>query len=120
MPTNHDYDMAAVDAAPVKIFLETISSCNARCVMCPHPDVRRGSLQVLPTDVFERCVDQLAEVPSVEEVNPFNNNEPLTDKRLASLIHYIREKLPHVRIRMFSNGSLLTEELSRELIASGL
>ena len=46
--------------------------------------VRRGSLQLLPTDVFERCVDEIAGMASVTEVHPFNNNEPLTDKRLLS------------------------------------
>src|SRR5947209_3125807 len=120
MATHREYDMASVENPPAKIYLETISACNARCVMCPHPDVRRGSLQLLPTDVFERCVDEIAGMPSVTEVHPFNNNEPLTDKRLPSLIRYMREKLPNVYIRLFSNGSLLTEELSRELIASGL
>lgn len=120
MPPHRAFDPAMVDDPPVKIFLETISSCNARCVMCPHPEVRRGSLQVLPTDVFQRCVDEIAGMPSVTEVHPFNNNEPLTDKRMPSLIRYIREKLPHVNIRLFSNGSLLTEELSHELIEAGL
>lgn len=105
---------------PKKVYLETISACNARCVMCPHPEIRRGSLRKLPIDVFKRCVDEIASIPSIMEVNPFNNNEPLTDKRIPSLIRYIREELPQVKIRLFSNGSLLTEDLSQELIGSGL
>jgi radical SAM protein with 4Fe4S-binding SPASM domain len=115
-----DHGPLASEDAPVKIFLETISACNARCVMCPHPEVRSSDLRKLPTEIFERCVDEIAGMPSVREVHPFNNNEPLTDKRLPSLVRYIRERLPHVYIRLFSNGSLLTHELSHQLIDSGL
>jgi molybdenum cofactor biosynthesis enzyme MoaA len=105
---------------PSRIYLETVSTCNAQCVMCPHPLVRRDAMYLLETDVFQRCVDEIARHHEVRDVHPFNNNEPLTDRRLPKLIRYIRDRMPDVNVRIFTNGSLLTSDLAGALAESGL
>lgn len=106
---------------PREFQIQTVSACNAKCVFCPAsrlpPELPRGRMD---EDLFYRIIDEIVpHAPS--KIKPYLMNEPLVDKRLPKFITYITRKRDRRTItEIYTNGGLLTESMSEELIASGL
>ena len=106
---------------PQRINIQTQAGCNAKCLFCPSPDVT-GKIPIgtMDWDLFRKIVDECAE-HEMERINPFSQNEPLLDKRIAERVAYIKERCgDRVTSLIISNGSRLTEQLMHEFIDAGL
>ncbi|MBN2578179.1 MAG: SPASM domain-containing protein [Pirellulales bacterium] len=102
---------------PPVVRIETTNACNARCTICPHRRLQRPIVR-MEEPLYRRLIDQCVQ-HGCREVHLHNFGEPLLDKHLEERIAYAKQRgIPKVKI--FSNGSLLTEERSRGLIQSGL
>ncbi|MGQ9586628.1 MAG: radical SAM/SPASM domain-containing protein [Anaerolineae bacterium] len=102
---------------PDRMYLESTNVCNLRCIMCP---TGRGQ-QVRPKgfmdfDLFRGIVDEVA--PYVRTTTLHIWGEPLLHPRLGEMIRYCREK--GIRSEISTNATLLDEEKTREILASGL
>jgi hypothetical protein len=102
---------------PPLVRIETTNACNARCTICPHRTMRRPIVR-MEDEVFQRIIDQCA-AGGCREVHLHNFGEPLLDDRLEDRIRYAKRK-GLATVKIFSNGSLLTERRARGLIAAGL
>lgn len=60
--------------------------------------------------LIDKIIGEIATMPRVMHVAPFKVNEPLLDKRLIPLCERINREAPHIRLRIFSNGSPLTAD----------
>lgn len=100
-----------------RIEIETINRCNGECDFCP---VNRNSdpreLHIMSDELFERIIAQLEELNYSGHLALFCNNEPFVDKKIIERHRYAREKLPHAKINMYTNGTLLTVEKFQEII----
>ncbi|MCL2891415.1 radical SAM/SPASM domain-containing protein [Brenneria tiliae] len=97
---------------PNVIQIETRSGCNYNCSFCPTNKVKmkQGKMQ---QELFDKIIKQLNRYNGY--VSLFFRNEPLMDKRIISWAKKIKtETMAKVIIQ--TNGSLLTEEIARELI----
>ncbi|OHB66257.1 MAG: hypothetical protein A2V70_04890 [Planctomycetes bacterium RBG_13_63_9] len=102
---------------PSVVRIETTNACNARCIICPHGQIKRP-IGRMDDDLFWHIVDQCAEA-GCKEVHLHNFGEPLLDRRLEERIRYAKDQgVPKVKI--FTNGSLLEEGRARRLIEAGL
>jgi hypothetical protein len=114
-------DAVAINAPgfPPYVQIETVATCNARCVMCPVEEWRRSTL-LMSDALFTSLIDQLAGQPGkVLRVTPQLDGEPLIDKKIEDRIAALKAiGIPHVEIS--SNASLLTPERGRRLLDSGL
>lgn len=99
--------------------VETMSVCNRKCSYCPVSKYPRP-YGLMPTETYKKIVNQLSDIGFKLILAPHFYNEPLMDKRLPELISYTRKKLPEVRIKIFTNGDFLTEELYTKLIDNGV
>ncbi|WP_313070483.1 SPASM domain-containing protein [Lacrimispora sp.] len=93
------------------IEIETINRCNGNCDFCPvsiHHDTRKYT--VMDNLLFEKIINQLAEINYCGKIALFSNNEPFLDPNIIDRHKYTREKLPHARIHLFTNGTLLDLE----------
>ena len=91
------------------IEVETINRCNGNCAFCPvnrNNDPREKA--VMTEDLFKKIVRQLAEIDYDGRFTTFSNNEPLLDERIVVWNQYARRQLPHARMHLFTNGTLLT------------
>lgn len=91
------------------IEVETINRCNGNCSFCPvnrNADTREKA--VMTWELFEKIVDQLAEIDYAGRFTTFSNNEPLLDDRIVELNQFARKRLPKARMHLFTNGTLLT------------
>jgi MoaA/NifB/PqqE/SkfB family radical SAM enzyme len=100
-----------------KILLENTNRCNAQCLICPHKGMRReqGSMDI---HLFKKIIDEARDF-GVEQVQITGTGEPFLDRGLTDKIRYAKNsRIPIVYL--FTNGSLLTEEISEEILDSGL
>jgi radical SAM protein with 4Fe4S-binding SPASM domain len=105
---------------PVKIQIQTVSPCNAECVMCPWPSTRHVLPQgTMPEPVFHRIVSEI-KGRGVERAGLFLMNEPTLDRRLPRLTAHLKREDPAITTVIFSNGVLLDGAKTQELADAGL
>ena len=104
---------------PPFVQIETVSTCNARCVMCPVEEWKRDTL-LMSDDLFGRLVDQIApHAGTIRGVTIQLDGEPLIDTRLESRIRRLKDI--GIRSVVFStNGSLMAAKRARSILASGV
>src|SRR5262249_23532864 len=67
---------------PKYLNIETINTCNARCVMCGI-DFDSRTRQLLPDNLFAKVLDEMADhADQIERVGLWMDCEPLMDRRL--------------------------------------
>ncbi|MBK8574367.1 MAG: radical SAM protein [Elusimicrobia bacterium] len=104
---------------PLHLDVEAAAVCNLRCTMCQIPfDTMPSGL--ISIDLFKKIMDEIrlnkAELPSVK----FNfRGEPTLHPRIAEFVRLAREA-GIMDVQFNTNGTLLNEKLSRDLIAAGL
>lgn len=106
---------------PRAVEFQTLSTCNAKCVFCPHhhaPErIPHGRME---DGLIKKIVDECSR-HLVGRISPYLTNEPLLEKRMPDILTYIHQKTPFfTKTKINTNASLLTEEMGRKLIASGL
>lgn len=99
---------------PHEVSLETFAKCNARCTFCPYPTLERIN-EKMPWALIERLVGEMSEWTRPFFFSPFKVNEPLLDKRFYAICQQVNARVPLARLRIFTNGSPLTEERIAEI-----
>ncbi|MFH0731790.1 MAG: radical SAM/SPASM domain-containing protein [Candidatus Omnitrophota bacterium] len=108
-----------VFSPPLAVSMETTNYCNGNCSFCPYGlQKHEKPKQAMPPDLSSSIIRQCAEL-QIRTLDFTGFNEPLTDEKLTDRIKYA--KAQGVEHTMFyTNGSLLDNKVSRELILSGL
>ncbi len=99
------------------IEIETINRCNSTCSFCPvnsRDDTR--PFAVMDDALALSLLEQLGEMKYRGAMALYSNNEPLLDKRIAAFHQKARKMVPEASIHLYTNGTLLTPELFRELM----
>ena len=106
---------------PRAVEFQTLSTCNAMCIFCPHsrhPEaIPHGRMDDhLIAKIIAECGRHM-----VGRVSPYLTNEPLMDKRMPDILRAIKKaaRWP-VTTKINTNAGLLTEETGEKLLASGL
>ncbi|MBU3934644.1 radical SAM protein [Patescibacteria group bacterium] len=107
---------------PIHLDIEVAYRCNLRCIMCPHgdPNFKHPSYkdEKLDVEMIKKILKEGAQQGlSSVRFNVFN--EPLLEESLADLIRYAKD-LGIIDIFISTNGMLLSEQKSYELIQAGL
>jgi len=112
---------------PLQIEFELHNACNFRCTFCPFSfekekmpinfDLPKKE-KILDYDLYKKIIDEGSK-NGLKAIELGFNTEPLLYKQIIPAIKYAKEKKV-VDIRITSNGSKLTPELSTELIDAGL
>lgn len=100
-----------------KVFVEPTDACNLDCVTCFRNawDVPMGRMS---DDTFAAILDGLQELETLPTVYFGGIGEPLFHRRTAEWIAEVKRL--GARVEMITNGTLLTEKRSRQLIDAGL
>lgn len=70
---------------PRSVQLETLNSCNAKCVMCPATTTGRPR-GIMTDATFNRIVSQVIEFPQKPDVTLHGTGEPFLYKKLGERI----------------------------------
>ena len=103
---------------PNEVSIETQALCNARCTFCPYPTLERIGTK-MPDWLLDKLIDEMATFEVPFGFSPFKVNEPFLDKRLIPLCRRFNEKVPNGFIRLFTNGSALTDRHIEEVAGLG-
>lgn len=101
----------------MKAMIEITRRCNLRCPACPIGTDRAARYGHMDFGVYQDVVSTVA--PYVRQLSLFNYGEPLLHPRVADCVSLAKAAgIPRVIIH--SNGQMLSEEISRDLIGAGL
>lgn len=93
---------------PAEVSIETYTKCNASCTFCPYTTLDRIGTK-MPDEMIDRIIEELKDHPGLFMISPFKVNEPFLDKRLIPICRKINAELPNAHLRLFTNGSALTD-----------
>lgn len=94
---------------PHEVSIETFSKCNAACTFCPYTTLDRIGTK-MPDELIDAIIEELKGHPLPFMLCPFKVNEPFLDKRLIPICRKVNAELPKAHLRLFTNGSALTEK----------
>lgn len=102
---------------PFKLWVEPTNKCPLSCPMCPNSKKPEGYLQgFMDLALYKELISQIR--GKVSHINLHHRGESLLHPDLPSMIRLAGEN--GIRTSIHSNGVLLSKELSKDIIASGL
>lgn len=111
---------------PLSLSIETSSVCNLKCKYCAQTlgkdfELHYFRREIMSWDTFLCIVEQLKEFEEpIKKIHLFRNGEPLLNPALPRMIEVLKKEHLCESININSNGLLLTESLSNDLISAGL
>ena len=106
---------------PIQIDFELNSSCNLKCPMCPisaESPKGKGKSTWFDFELYKKIIDY-SYLQGTRAIKLNYVNEPLIRKDIIQFIKYAK-KVGILDIYLSTNGMLLNEKMSDELIDSGL
>jgi radical SAM protein with 4Fe4S-binding SPASM domain len=101
---------------PIRLWVELTSLCNYRCIMCPNKDLEKNDRGYMDFEIYRKIIDEARRF--VFDINLAHRGESLLHPRLIEAIAYAKKSGLYTRLH--TNGSLLTEDLSHQIIQAGL
>ncbi len=101
---------------PVRLWVELVSTCNLRCVMCPNKDLPENDRGFMDFEIFRKIVDEVKDF--IAEMNLYHRGESLLHPQIDEMLKYARERGIYTKIH--TNGTLLNDSLINKIIDTGL
>ena len=93
--------------------IQTISSCNAKCIVCPHKDSPFAKERIYMSDkLYSKILDDIADYDRdfTGKFAPYLMNEPFMDKNILRRIEEMYDKLYNPYLEISSNMELLNKQ----------
>src|SRR3990167_10431620 len=103
---------------PMRLNIEPTNYCNLSCSMCPR-ELNRP-FGYMDIKLFRKIIDESVFYGKRLIITINKDGEPLLHPELPKMIQYAKEKKAAYKINFYTNGILLTETKSLELMKSGL
>lgn len=101
---------------PLRLWVEPTNACNLRCGMCLNREFGGDEVGYMEFGVFEKIISEARGF--AHDVNLFHRGEPLLHPRIFDMIEYAKKN--GLKTRLYTNGTLLTEDRSKKLLDSGI
>lgn len=111
---------------PMILFIDPSSICNFKCKICPtgYQDLIRNTKRfqgLMNFEIFKKIIDDLNEFNEpLKVLRLYKEGEPLLNREFPKIVQYAKESNVVDYIDTTTNGYLLTEEFSKEIISAGL
>jgi MoaA/NifB/PqqE/SkfB family radical SAM enzyme len=101
--------------------IENHNYCNRTCLFCPNSQFdRHSSVVLLPEAVFQKIIDNLAEIQYKQTLVWSRYHEPLAHESILKRLSVARQKLSQTTLVVISNGDYLTQKMIKQLEDVGL
>ncbi|HBA82806.1 MAG TPA: radical SAM protein [Verrucomicrobia bacterium] len=104
-----------VGGLPIRLWIESTSRCNLRCVMCPNKDMPASEKGPMNYALFCKIVDEARHF--AQDIYLHHRGEPLLNPAIFDMISYAAQA--GLRTRFHTNGALLTADKTRKLLDAG-
>ena len=101
---------------PTAVHIEISGCCNLHCEYCALDQATTGA-KVMSMSTFDAVLPALSEV---RRIDLSGLAEPLMNKHLVEMLIKARAASPHAHIALSTNATILTPEISEQLIREGL
>lgn len=101
---------------PSRMWIEVTDHCNIRCPLCPNQALAKENKGFMSLALYKKVIDQISS--GIHDLNLFHRGEPLLHPLLPEMIRYAQSQ--GIPCRVHTNGTLLSESLSRKILDSGL
>lgn len=103
---------------PYYYVIEPTNICNFKCGICPHSiEWEKREQGMMEMSLFRHILDQISDTAKVIQL--YWMGEPLLHKNIIQMISLAKEQ-SNAKVIISTNGSMLTPDLSDNLIRSGL
>lgn len=113
-----------LEQAPLNLDIEIASACNLKCPMCSRTiEMEKGADKsyqsgLMDFELYKKIIDEASSI-GVYAIKLNWRGEPLIHPRVVDMVRYAKEK-GIIDIMFNTNGVLLTEEMSEQLIQAGI
>ena len=104
---------------PQVLFVESTNNCNIRCIFCPRR-MSRKKIGNMNFKLFKKIVDECTNYKKLFELYLHKDGEPLLAQNLPKMIKYAKDKKISEKVAIATNGILLDEKKSLQILKSGL
>jgi MoaA/NifB/PqqE/SkfB family radical SAM enzyme len=110
---------------PLVIYLEPTNVCNFRCVFCPTGDTKlvkqHRPVGMMPWELWTKVIDDFGQFEKpAENAHLFKDGESTIHPRFLDMLGYARDKHIAKRLWIKTNGSTLSPEMNKGMVANGL
>lgn len=111
---------------PLALFIEPTNICNFKCKPCAHGQEKNCEdlkpFMHLDFSLYEKMIKDITawDGPKLKLLRLTALGEPFMNPKMCKMIKMAKDAEIAERVDLFSNGSLLTEKISRDIIDSGL
>ncbi len=104
----------------MRFMIETTGICNAKCVFCPYPNMKRPHIP-MSDEIFNKIVHRIKEEGIIPQVfDLFMIGEPFLDKKIFERIRTLKESFPNSRIQIISNFSVSDDAIVKQIVESDI
>lgn len=112
---------------PFIIFIDPSDKCNFRCKFCPTGNIelmnntKGRNFGIINFDLYKKIIDDLQDFENnIKVIRLYKDGEPLLNPNFPNMIKYAKESNKVDRVDTTTNASLLTKDLSLQIIEAGL
>lgn len=102
---------------PIYFIIEPTNYCNYKCSICPNQYYANEEKGYMSIDLFDKILEQIKNVAEVIQL--YWLGEPLLHPGIFDMIRMCKEKT-NAKIMISTNGSLLSDDVVKKLVNSGL
>ena len=109
---------------PYVLFLDPCGACNFKCKFCPCNNSDYLSQQrheVMDMELFQKILADIEEFPQqIKVINLYGFGEPLLHRNYVEMAKEIKDRNLCRELRCTTNGYMLSPELNRKLVSTGI
>lgn len=112
---NYKGKRSFLSSLPVRLWIETASICNLKCVMCLNKALPKEEKGLMDFALFKRIINEVRDY--VYDVYLHHRGEPLIHPELPQMIEYAGKS--GIRVKFHTNGTLMKPELTKKILTAG-
>ena len=109
---------------PYVLLLDPCGACNFKCKFCPCNNSDYLSQQrheVMDMELFQKILADIEEFPQqIKVINLYGFGEPLLHRNYVEMAKEIKDRNLCRELRCTTNGYMLSPELNRKLVSTGI
>ncbi|MFA5140072.1 MAG: radical SAM protein [Elusimicrobiota bacterium] len=110
--------LRCVSVWPHALYIEGTNICNARCVFCVYPEMKRAK-STMPMELFRKVVDEAVALGISEvDLTPIVG-DPFVDAHLFERLDFLASKPSLRRFHFYTNSIAMKPKLAGRLVAYG-
>ena len=113
-------------STPLSMQIELASACNFKCRFCMHyndQNIKKGVFKpgIMSLATFKSAVDGLKQFPDkLKFITLQSRGESLLNPHFVEMLRYLKEADVVEKVGLYTNGTLLSKEVSDGMIDAGL